>query len=78
MLIDVETGRVINRIPYRDDFDVLRRRCSEDEFDRMVARINELIDQAGGEMATAGWLPGSDWAGTAFEPIHRKAAHCGE
>lgn len=40
----------------------------------MVARIDELIDEAGGEIATAGWLPGSDWTGTPFEPIHAIAA----
>jgi hypothetical protein len=26
----------------------------------MVARIKELIDDSGAEIATAGWLPGSD------------------
>jgi hypothetical protein len=25
-------------------------------------------------IATAGWLPGSDWTGTPFEPIYTKAA----
>lgn len=53
LLIDVESGKVIDRIPYRSDFDVLRRRCSAEEFDRMVGRINELIDEAGAEIATA-------------------------
>ena len=40
----------------------------------MVARVNELIDESGGEVATAGWLPGSDWTGTPFAPIYTKAA----
>jgi hypothetical protein len=40
----------------------------------MVARINELIDASGAEIATAGWLPGSDWTGTPFEPIYTVAA----
>jgi len=40
----------------------------------MLERIDELIDDAGGDIATAGWLPGSDWTGTAFEPIYTKAA----
>jgi hypothetical protein len=40
----------------------------------MVARIDELIDESGGEVATAGWLPGSDWTGTPFEPIYTRAA----
>jgi hypothetical protein len=74
MLIDVETDRPIDRIPYRAEFDALRRRLSDVEFDQMVDRINELIDEAGGEIATAGWLPGSDWTGTPFEPIYTRAA----
>jgi hypothetical protein len=74
MLIDIDTGKVIGRIPYLHEFDALRRRLSEAEFDAMVTRISELIDEAGSEIATAGWLPGSDWTGTPFEPIYAKAA----
>jgi hypothetical protein len=74
MLIDVETDRPIERVPYRSEFDTLRRRLSSAEFDGMVDRINELIDESGGEIATAGWLPGSDWTGTPFDPIYSKAA----
>jgi hypothetical protein len=74
MLIDISSGKAIARIPYRREFDALRSRLSEAEFDRMVARINQLIDEGGAEIATAGWLPGSDWTGTPFEPIYTKAA----
>jgi hypothetical protein len=74
MLIDIETDKRIERIPYRSEFDALRRRLPEAEFDAMVARINELIDEAGSEIATAGWLPGSDWTGTPFAPIYTNAA----
>ncbi len=41
----------------------------------MVGRIDELIDEAGVKIPTARWLPGSDWRGTVFEPIHRTAAN---
>jgi hypothetical protein len=74
MLIDILSGTRIDRIPYNADFEVLRRRLSDDEFGAIVERINELIDEAGGEIATAGWLPGNDWTGTPFEPIFSKAA----
>ena len=66
MLINIDTGRETDRIPGRREFDILRSRLSESEFDAMVARINELIDEAGSEIATAGWLPRSDWRGTPF------------
>lgn len=74
MLIDIERDKPVTEVPFRRDFDTLRNRLSESEFDGMVARINELIDEAGAEIATAGWLPGSDWTGTPFEPIYTKAA----
>ena len=74
MLIDVESGRVLEHVPYERDFSTLRGRLTAEEFERMVERVNELIEEAGGEIATAGWLPGSDWTGTPFEPIYTKAA----
>ena len=74
MLIDIDTGNIIDRIPGRREFDILRGRLSVAEFDAMVARIDQLIDEAGAEIATAGWLPGSDWRGTPFQPIYEKAA----
>jgi len=70
MLIDISTGNTIERIPYKSTLDALRARLSREEFQAMVDRI----DEAGGEIATAGWLPGSDWMGTLFEPIYTKAA----
>ncbi|MBI2776798.1 MAG: hypothetical protein HYX57_06010 [Chloroflexi bacterium] len=74
MLIDIETGMAIEQVPFRREFDVLRSRLSNADFEAMVARINELIDDSGAEIATAGWLPGSDWTGTPFEPIYAIAA----
>ena len=74
MLIDIDTGKTRDHVPYEPQFEALRRRLSASEFDAMVARINDLIDESGAEIATAGWLPGSDWTGTPFEPIYTKAA----
>ncbi len=74
MLIDIDTGKTLNHVPYEPQFKALRGRLSASEFDAMVARINDLIDESGAEIATAGWLPGSDWTGTPFEPIYTKAA----
>jgi hypothetical protein len=37
MLIDIDSGRPIDRIPYRAEFDVLRARLSDAEFESMVA-----------------------------------------
>ena len=53
---------------------MLRSRLSEDEFDAIVSHINELIDAAGKEIATAGWLPGNDWSKTPLQAIFEKAS----
>ena len=45
------------RIPYAQTFNLLPTRLSQDEFDRIVEYIDGLIDKAGGEIVTAGWLP---------------------
>lgn len=74
MLIDVDSGKPIERVPFETDFNALRRRLSETEFSAMVDRVNELIEKSGAEIATAGWLPGSDWNGTPFQPIYETAA----
>jgi len=73
-LIDIKSNKPITRIPFAQEFAVFGKRLSPAEFDASVARINELIAEAGGEIATAGWLPGADWTGTPFEPIYEKGA----
>lgn len=75
MLIDIDTGRVLGvPVKFKKDFDTLRSRLTLEQFQGAVTRINELIDGAGGEIATAGWLPGSDWTGSPFEPLYTEAA----
>ncbi len=43
MLIDLDTMREIKAVPFQPEFDLVRRRLTDDEFDAMVARIEELI-----------------------------------
>lgn len=74
VLIDIASGKQITAIPHRSTFEAVRTRLTPDEFSGVVDRINELIDGAGKEIVTAGWLPGSNWYGTPFWPIYEKAA----
>jgi len=74
-LIEIKTNLPITKVPFGKEFSTLRKRLSPDEFTAIMARINELIDAAGGEIATAGWLPGADWTDTPFEPIYTKGAN---
>lgn len=73
-LIDIASGKEITWVPKQKDFSDLRRRLADAEFEAIVDEINARIDAAGAEIATAGWLPGSDWIGTPFWPIYAKVA----
>ena len=76
-LIDFYTGKRIDRLPHLKTFRTLQHRLdqpSPDAFDAIVDHINELIDNAGAEIATAGWLPGEDWSGTPLQSIYEIAA----
>jgi hypothetical protein len=53
MLIDIDKGRQITRIPFKKGFDAMRKGLTSQEFDHAVLRINELIDAAGSEMGAA-------------------------
>jgi hypothetical protein len=35
MLIDIESGKTIDRVPFQSDFDTLRARLSDTDFDVM-------------------------------------------
>ena len=54
MLIEIESGKEITRVPHPQTFNPLRDRLSPEEFEGVVVRINELIENAGGEIVTAG------------------------
>ena len=69
MLIDIESGKEITYVPHPQTFNPLQTCLSPKEFDDIVVHINELIENAGGEIVTAGWLPGSDWSEYSF-PAH--------
>ena len=48
MLIDIDDDKVIDRVPFQREFDTLRSRLSGAEFDAMVTRIDQLIDEGRG------------------------------
>ena len=62
-------------MPYQLFFNMVRARLTEAEFNGIIDEINRRIDAAGGQIATAGWIPGGDWSGTPFECIYSKGCH---
>lgn len=73
--MDVDTGRKFTNTPFPKKFSLLGRMTRSEVQDARTA-IEEMIDASIGvnEIHTAGWMPGSDWTGTRFQPIFEKAA----
>ena len=71
MLWDVYNNKEITRIPHKREHDICMSRLSDCEIQGIKDEILRRID--GDEIATAGWIPGSDWTDTPFHPIYEKA-----
>lgn len=72
MLFDMMTGKPITKVPYEIEYRRYMAAMSPTEIAAIKRQLNSMID--GTEIQTAGWMPGSDWTGTVFEPIYFKAA----
>jgi len=76
MLWDIFKNHQINNIPHKKEYDTWMSRMSEEEIRDIRTEILRRIE--GDEIATAGWIPGSDWSGTPFHSIYEKACQYDE
>ena len=60
MLINIDTGKVITRIPHKKSFEAWRKQISNEDYQAVVDELNKRIDE-NPEVHTAGWIPGHDW-----------------
>lgn len=68
MLISIDTGKVTTKLPYAADYKKWIKGLSANEYAAIKITLNQMID--GNTIHTAGWMPGSDWAETVFNPIY--------
>ena len=68
MLISVDTGAKVTKLPHAGDFARWKRNISDADYDKVVDAINRQVDA--NDVNTAGWMPGNDWTGTVFEPLY--------
>jgi hypothetical protein len=68
MLVNIDSMKPITRIPHRAFYDACMARMSKEDIDAIKAELNERIESD--EVHTAGWMPGSDWTDTVFQPIY--------
>lgn len=73
MLYSIDKGQYIDFTPYENDFRIWKGRLAAKDYDKISIELNARID--GDEIHTSSWIPGSDWTGTAFEPIYSLACH---
>lgn len=71
VLWDIDKGKLVQNIPHRKQYESWVSRLSQDEVKDIKSEILQRIK--GDEIATAGWIPGSDWRGTPFQAIYEKA-----
>lgn len=72
MLFDTFSHKEFKKTPYPETFRLLNK-MSEVQLSAARDALNDMIE--GDEIHTAGWMPGSDWTGTPFQPIYEIAAN---
>jgi len=71
MLWDVDKQKVVQNIPHKNQYDLWMSRLCHDDIKEIKSEILQRIK--GDKVATAGWIPGSDWRGTPFQAIYEQA-----
>lgn len=68
MLYSIDSGRYIDKLPHKKEYDNWKKHISDTDFQLIIDKINEQIDAK--DVNTAGWIPGHDWTGTVYEPLY--------
>ena len=77
MLSSIE-GNLTKAVWYKKFFDASKQWLSEDEYQAMIDELNRVVQKSiddNSDIVVAGFIPGSDWSGTVWDPIYTKA--CG-
>jgi hypothetical protein len=74
MIWDIYKGKEIKRIPHKKEYDIWMSRLRTQQIEMIKEEIRRRI--GGNEVATAGWIPGSDWSNTPFHAIYENACSC--
>ncbi|MBU4312194.1 MAG: hypothetical protein KJ706_05715 [Candidatus Omnitrophica bacterium] len=71
MIWDIYNDKEINHIPHKKEYETWVSRLTTQKIEIIKEEIRGRIE--GDEVATTGWIPGSDWRNTPFEPIYETA-----
>lgn len=66
MLYSVETGKYVEKLPHKKDFDSWMKKLPQDDYDNIVDTLNAKIDKS--DINTSSWMPGEEWD-SVYKPI---------
>jgi len=73
--IDYDLVKTVWHKPF---FDASKSRLTIEEYQMMIDELNKIVQKSidtKNDIVVAGFIPGSDWSGTVWDPIYSKA--CG-
>lgn len=68
MLYSIDSGKYVDKLPHKKDFDRWMKNLSAEEYSKIEEALNRRIDL--NDINTSSWIPGNDWAGTVYQPIY--------
>lgn len=71
MLYSIETGKYVERLPHKKEFDSWMKKLPQADYDNIIDALNDKIDSK--EINTSSWMPGDEW-NSVYKPI---AIACG-
>jgi len=71
MLYSIDTGKYVERLPRKKEFDAWMKKLPQVDYEKIVDALNAKIDIK--DINTSSWMPGDDWD-SVYKPI---AVACG-
>lgn len=71
MLYSVETGRYVDKLPHKKEFDIWMKKLPQADYESIVDALNAKI--ALSDINTSSWIPGDEWD-SVYKPL---AVACG-
>ena len=71
-LYSVPEMTLMRKLPYKRDNEKILSRINEADLNAIHEELNKRIDEVANsdeKLITSGWIPGSDWENTVFQPI---------
>ncbi len=71
MLYSVETGKYVDKLPHKKEFDIWMKKLPQADYESIVDALNAKI--ALSDINTSSWIPGDEWD-SVYKPL---AVACG-